>query len=92
MLCGDPGTPAEGFIEGRQFTYKSEVSFYCRPPFLMVGSSRRVCEADGSWSGIQPSCIGQPLFTLEKAMLLHFHAVFVIIVNEFYIINNNNNK
>uniref|UniRef100_A0A9J7XDS2 CUB and Sushi multiple domains 1 n=1 Tax=Cyprinus carpio carpio TaxID=630221 RepID=A0A9J7XDS2_CYPCA len=57
VLCGDPGTPAEGFIEGRQFTYKSEVSFYCRPPFLMVGSSRRVCEADGSWSGIQPSCI-----------------------------------
>uniref|UniRef100_A0A8C1ZS09 CUB and Sushi multiple domains 1 n=1 Tax=Cyprinus carpio TaxID=7962 RepID=A0A8C1ZS09_CYPCA len=62
VLCGDPGTPAEGFIEGRQFTYKSEVSFYCRPPFLMVGSSRRVCEADGSWSGIQPSCIGQLCF------------------------------
>uniref|UniRef100_A0A673IHF6 CUB and Sushi multiple domains 1 n=1 Tax=Sinocyclocheilus rhinocerous TaxID=307959 RepID=A0A673IHF6_9TELE len=58
VLCGDPGTPAEGFIEGRQFTFKSEVSFYCRPPFLLVGSSRRVCEADGSWSGIQPSCIG----------------------------------
>uniref|UniRef100_A0A671PZU1 CUB and sushi domain-containing protein 1-like n=1 Tax=Sinocyclocheilus anshuiensis TaxID=1608454 RepID=A0A671PZU1_9TELE len=57
VLCGDPGSPAEGFIEGRQFTYKSEVSFYCRPPFLQVGSSRRVCEADGSWSGIQPSCI-----------------------------------
>uniref|UniRef100_A0A673K927 CUB and sushi domain-containing protein 1-like n=1 Tax=Sinocyclocheilus rhinocerous TaxID=307959 RepID=A0A673K927_9TELE len=57
VLCGDPGTPAEGFIEGRQFTYKSEVSFYCRPPFLLVGSSRRVCEAYGSWSGIQPSCI-----------------------------------
>uniref|UniRef100_A0A671PAP2 CUB and sushi domain-containing protein 1-like n=1 Tax=Sinocyclocheilus anshuiensis TaxID=1608454 RepID=A0A671PAP2_9TELE len=57
VLCGDPGTPAEGFIEGRQFTYKSEVSFYCRPPFLQVGSSRRVCEAYGSWSGIQPSCI-----------------------------------
>ncbi|RXN27609.1 CUB and sushi domain-containing 1-like protein [Labeo rohita] len=57
VLCGDPGTPAEGFTEGRQFSYKSEVSFYCRPPFLLVGSSRRVCEADGSWGGIQPSCI-----------------------------------
>ncbi|KAA0717588.1 CUB and sushi domain-containing protein 1 [Triplophysa tibetana] len=57
VLCGDPGTPAEGNMEGQQFTYKSEVSFYCRPQFLLVGSSRRLCKADGSWNGIQPSCI-----------------------------------
>ncbi|XP_073776667.1 CUB and sushi domain-containing protein 1 [Danio rerio] len=57
VLCGDPGTPAEGYMEGRQFTYKSEVTFHCRPPYLLVGSSRRLCEADASWSGFQPSCI-----------------------------------
>ncbi|XP_027021418.2 CUB and sushi domain-containing protein 1 isoform X3 [Tachysurus fulvidraco] len=57
VLCGDPGTPAEGYREGKQFTYKSEVSFYCRPPYLLVGSSRRACQEDGSWSGLQPSCI-----------------------------------
>ncbi|XP_060780908.1 CUB and sushi domain-containing protein 1a [Neoarius graeffei] len=57
VLCGDPGTPAEGYREGNQFTYKSEVSFYCRSPYLLVGSSRRVCQEDGSWSGMQPSCI-----------------------------------
>ncbi|KAF7710922.1 hypothetical protein HF521_009794 [Silurus meridionalis] len=57
VLCGDPGTPAEGYREGMHFTYKSEVSFYCRPPYLLVGSSRRMCQEDGSWSGMQPSCI-----------------------------------
>ncbi|XP_062852030.1 CUB and sushi domain-containing protein 1-like [Trichomycterus rosablanca] len=57
VLCGDPGTPAEGYREGNQFTYKSEVSFYCRPSYLLVGSSRRVCQEDGLWSGTRPSCI-----------------------------------
>lgn len=58
VFCGDPGTPAEGRLTGRSFTYKSEVSFQCTPPFILVGSSRRTCQADGSWSGVQPTCIG----------------------------------
>ena len=58
VLCGDPGTPAEGYSEGKQFTYKAEVRFYCRAPFLLVGSALRLCQVDSTWSGIQPSCIG----------------------------------
>ncbi|XP_046885306.1 CUB and sushi domain-containing protein 1-like [Hypomesus transpacificus] len=57
VLCGDPGTPAEGYSEGKQFTYKAEVRFYCRAPFLLVGSALRLCQVDSTWSGIQPSCI-----------------------------------
>ncbi|XP_034622788.1 CUB and sushi domain-containing protein 1-like [Trachemys scripta elegans] len=56
-FCGDPGTPAEGRLNGKSFTYRSEVSFQCRPPFILIGSSRRVCQADSVWSGIQPTCI-----------------------------------
>ncbi|KAM3932341.1 CUB and sushi domain-containing protein 1 isoform 2-T2 [Leptodactylus fuscus] len=57
VFCGDPGTPAEGRLIGRSFTYKSEVSYQCRPPFILVGSSRRICQSDCTWSGIQPTCI-----------------------------------
>ncbi|XP_041921873.1 CUB and sushi domain-containing protein 1-like [Alosa sapidissima] len=57
VLCGDPGTPAEGYMEGKQFTFRSEVTFYCRSPYILVGSSRRVCQDDGSWSGVQPTCV-----------------------------------
>ncbi|KAM4694506.1 CUB and sushi domain-containing protein 1 [Discoglossus pictus] len=57
VYCGDPGTPAEGRLSGKSFTYKSEVSFQCRSPFILVGSSRRICQPDGSWNGIQPTCI-----------------------------------
>ncbi|MGH0126653.1 UNVERIFIED_CONTAM: hypothetical protein FKN15_028786 [Acipenser sinensis] len=57
VLCGDPGAPAEGHLDGQTFTYRSEVSFHCRSPHILVGSSRRVCQKDGTWSGIQPTCI-----------------------------------
>ncbi|XP_056421688.1 CUB and sushi domain-containing protein 1 isoform X2 [Hyla sarda] len=57
VFCGDPGTPAEGRLIGRSFTYKAEVLHQCRPPFVLVGSSKRVCQSDGTWSGIQPTCI-----------------------------------
>ncbi|XP_042194838.1 CUB and sushi domain-containing protein 1 [Callorhinchus milii] len=57
VFCGDPGTPAYGRREDRGFTYKSVILFSCSTPFVLVGSSRRFCQADGIWSGIQPSCI-----------------------------------
>uniref|UniRef100_A0A671RXC0 CUB and sushi domain-containing protein 1-like n=1 Tax=Sinocyclocheilus anshuiensis TaxID=1608454 RepID=A0A671RXC0_9TELE len=45
--------------EDRGFTYLSSVSFSCYPPLILVGSARRYCQYDGTWSGTQPSCIGQ---------------------------------
>uniref|UniRef100_A0A672MWW3 CUB and Sushi multiple domains 2 n=1 Tax=Sinocyclocheilus grahami TaxID=75366 RepID=A0A672MWW3_SINGR len=72
VFCGDPGIPAQGKREDRGFTYLSSVSFSCYPPLILVGSARRYCQYDGTWSGTQPSCIdpshtscvdpGTPLF------------------------------
>ncbi|XP_009703787.1 PREDICTED: CUB and sushi domain-containing protein 3-like, partial [Cariama cristata] len=56
-FCGDPGIPAQGKREGKSFIYQSEVSFSCNPPFILVGSSTRICQADGTWSGSSPRCI-----------------------------------
>uniref|UniRef100_A0A3Q2YTB4 CUB and Sushi multiple domains 3 n=1 Tax=Hippocampus comes TaxID=109280 RepID=A0A3Q2YTB4_HIPCM len=56
-FCGDPGTPAQGLREGRSFIFKSEVTFNCIAPFIMVGSTTRLCQEDGTWSGSQPRCI-----------------------------------
>ncbi|KAI1231212.1 hypothetical protein IHE44_0008149 [Lamprotornis superbus] len=59
VFCGDPGTPAQGRREDRGFTYRSSVSFSCLAPLVLVGSARRFCQSDGTWSGTQPSCIGE---------------------------------
>uniref|UniRef100_A0A8B9LZ55 CUB and Sushi multiple domains 2 n=1 Tax=Astyanax mexicanus TaxID=7994 RepID=A0A8B9LZ55_ASTMX len=76
VFCGDPGIPAQGRREDRGFTYLSSVSFSCFPPLVLVGSTRRYCQYDGTWSGTQPSCIdpshtscvdpGTPLFGYQN--------------------------
>ncbi|XP_061452290.1 CUB and sushi domain-containing protein 2 isoform X5 [Rhineura floridana] len=63
VFCGDPGIPAEGKREDRGFTYRSSVSYSCSPALLLVGSARRFCQSDGTWSGTQPSCIDSTLTT-----------------------------
>uniref|UniRef100_A0A4W2EWQ3 CUB and Sushi multiple domains 2 n=1 Tax=Bos indicus x Bos taurus TaxID=30522 RepID=A0A4W2EWQ3_BOBOX len=63
VFCGDPGVPARGRREDRGFSYRSSVSFSCQPPLVLVGSPRRFCQSDGTWSGTQPSCIDPTLTT-----------------------------
>uniref|UniRef100_A0A8C3LRI7 CUB and Sushi multiple domains 2 n=1 Tax=Chrysolophus pictus TaxID=9089 RepID=A0A8C3LRI7_CHRPC len=63
VFCGDPGIPAQGRREERGFTYRSSVSFSCLAPMVLVGSARRFCQSDGTWSGTQPSCIDPTLTT-----------------------------
>uniref|UniRef100_A0A8C7DH33 CUB and Sushi multiple domains 3 n=1 Tax=Oncorhynchus kisutch TaxID=8019 RepID=A0A8C7DH33_ONCKI len=65
-FCGDPGVPAYGSREGRSFIYQSEVLFSCTAPYLPVGSTTRMCQADGSWSGFQPRCIEPTRTTCEN--------------------------
>ncbi|KAF3825616.1 hypothetical protein GH733_005598 [Mirounga leonina] len=72
VFCGDPGTPAEGRLSGKSFTYKAEVFFQCKSPFLLVGSSRRTCQADGTWSGTQPTCIDPAHNTCPDPGTPHF--------------------
>uniref|UniRef100_A0A8C1SG25 CUB and Sushi multiple domains 3 n=1 Tax=Cyprinus carpio TaxID=7962 RepID=A0A8C1SG25_CYPCA len=65
-FCGDPGIPAFGSREGRSFIYQSEVSFSCMAPYIPVGSTTRICQADGTWSGSQPHCIEPTRTTCEN--------------------------
>uniref|UniRef100_A0A673LGJ5 CUB and sushi domain-containing protein 3-like n=1 Tax=Sinocyclocheilus rhinocerous TaxID=307959 RepID=A0A673LGJ5_9TELE len=65
-FCGDPGIPAFGSREGRSFIYQSEVSFSCMASYIPVGSTTRICQADGTWSGSQPRCIEPTRTTCEN--------------------------
>ncbi|KAM7420375.1 hypothetical protein PAMA_014883 [Pampus argenteus] len=65
-FCGDPGMPAKGRREGRSFIFKSEVTFSCSAPYLLVGPTTRMCQESGSWSGSQPRCIEPMKTTCEN--------------------------
>uniref|UniRef100_A0A668AKV0 CUB and Sushi multiple domains 3 n=1 Tax=Myripristis murdjan TaxID=586833 RepID=A0A668AKV0_9TELE len=65
-FCGDPGTPAKGRREGRSFIFRSEVMFSCSVPYILVGSTTRICQEDSTWSGSQPRCIEPTRTTCEN--------------------------
>ncbi|XP_068719978.1 sushi, von Willebrand factor type A, EGF and pentraxin domain-containing protein 1-like [Montipora capricornis] len=56
VSCGDPGIPANGVRYRDIFTYQSSVLLECDPGYKLVGDLTRTCQADGSWTGSQPTC------------------------------------
>lgn len=83
-FCGDPGMPAKGRREGRSFIFKSEVTFSCNAPYVLVGSTTRMCQEDGNWSGSQPRCIGtayKSVLVFQNSQLYFFvirHAITLL--------------
>ncbi|XP_065841870.1 CUB and sushi domain-containing protein 1-like [Oscarella lobularis] len=53
--CGQFPAPIFGSISGAT-TYGSSVILSCRKGFSLFGSSRRTCQADGSWTGAATHC------------------------------------
>lgn len=60
VSCGPLRVPDYGTISpmGAKFTYGSEVTVTCMESFRVIGSSKRRCQADGTWSGVEPVCKG----------------------------------
>ena len=56
VSCDDTGTPTNGVRYGNTFTYLSTVVLECDPQYKLVGDHTRTCQADGSWTGTQPTC------------------------------------
>lgn len=61
VSCRFPGHILNGHIEGLGYSYGDTVTYTCNPGFLLKGDSNRSCQADGKWSGDQPSCDGKYL-------------------------------
>ena len=54
--CPDPGVPPGSLRSGDYFEYEDEVTYSCSNSMYLVGSRVRTCQADGQWSGTEPSC------------------------------------
>ena len=56
MDCGGLPVPTNGDIVLDKTTFESEVLYSCEDGFVLTGSSKRICTADGLWSASDPTC------------------------------------
>uniref|UniRef100_A0A098M115 Complement factor B n=1 Tax=Hypsiglena sp. JMG-2014 TaxID=1550645 RepID=A0A098M115_9SAUR len=54
--CSNPGIPIGGRKEGSQYRIEYRVRYTCEPGLVLFGSSERICQESGSWSGSEPEC------------------------------------
>lgn len=59
MDCGDPGNPYGGYrdISGGT-TFRSTVTYTCKPNHHLEGDDSQTCQGNGQWSGFKPVCLG----------------------------------
>jgi len=54
--CGSLGIPLNGSATGDLTVYPNIKHFTCDPGFILSGSSKRVCQGNGTWSGTKTTC------------------------------------
>ncbi|NXC37114.1 FBLN7 protein, partial [Campylorhamphus procurvoides] len=56
VSCPALQAPTDGRKFGTKYLVEHEVHFACDPGFQLRGSSTRVCQGNGTWSGQEPRC------------------------------------
>uniref|UniRef100_A0A8C3XKT7 Fibulin 7 n=1 Tax=Chelydra serpentina TaxID=8475 RepID=A0A8C3XKT7_CHESE len=56
VSCPALDAPMDGRRFGTKYFVDHEIHFTCEPGFQLTGSSTRVCQANGSWTGEAPRC------------------------------------
>ncbi|XP_070839171.1 complement factor B-like [Chaetodon trifascialis] len=54
--CADAGVPAGASRTGSTFGIGDTVTYSCNGNLFLVGSSERVCQENGQWTGKEPAC------------------------------------
>ena len=61
ILCANLSSPVSGTVILDANTFGSQANYSCSEGYTLNGTTTRVCQADGQWSGSEPICEGQSL-------------------------------
>lgn len=54
--CGDPGLPVHGYKTGANYWAGQMVTFTCDTGYHLEGPTNRLCQENGNWSDVAPTC------------------------------------
>ena len=54
--CGSPGIPSHGSVTLYNTTAGCEAVFGCDSGYRLVGNATLVCQPNGKWSEMEPTC------------------------------------
>ena len=56
--CERLNNPDNGIVVVKGNTIGAVATYHCNPGFQLVGSEQRICQEDGTYSGVAPFCRG----------------------------------
>jgi len=59
--CGSLVVPLNGSMVGSKTVFPNSIVFSCDEGFDLIGSSRRTCRSNGTWSGNTTKCEGMDI-------------------------------
>ena len=57
VTCVPLEHPADGLVEFNGISVGSSAVYYCNDGFILEGTEALVCQEDGRWSDIPPTCV-----------------------------------
>ena len=61
--CGPPESPAQGATNYTSTEYGAEAKYSCNAGYVLSGASVAVCNLDGTWSQLPPTCSSKLVLT-----------------------------
>ena len=63
VMCPKLANPPNGMVSNPSIDYQAEATYTCvNDSFYLDGPAIRTCQADGQWSGREPSCISKSFY------------------------------
>ena len=83
--CGPLSVPMNGSSAGDSTVFPNSVHFNCDSGFILNGSIRRTCQANGTWSGVPTVCNGRFKVIIETNLSSRFSIrVAVHFVSDYF--------
>ena len=70
--CGPLSDPLKGSVHiyNNQTVFESIVTYTCDTGYVLDGADTRICQANGMWSGTEPSCASKTYSQLYNVVYI----------------------